>query len=140
MIPVDVKRAAFRQLYANACTAASQTLQAALASAIAAPLAATLAGKQVIEAQGDGVVTKYQLPLAATGAQSSEIAIMWGQIQDLYDLSLTSTTAVPPGGGCAAETGPLPSANGAAIYTWIMGQLTVYRAFQDDFSLPNIRI
>ena len=29
---------------------------------------------------------------------------------------------------------------GAAIYAWMMQQLTVVRSFQTDHSLPNIRI
>ena len=134
-VSVDVKRAAFRQLYASAVTQ-NQTLQAALAAAIAPSLAAALTGKQVVEAEAQGVVTKYQLP-AALSAQTPDVASMWGQLQDLYDRSLLPTTNNPPGGGCAAESGSTPS---AAIYAWIMGQLTIYRSFQEDFSLPNVRI
>ena len=139
MLPVAVKRAAFRQLYSSAVAQANTTLQGALATAIMASLAATLSGKQVIEASAEGAGTKYQLP-PGLGTQTSDVAVMWGQLQDLYDKSQVSTTAVPPGGGLAAETGNLPSAAGAAIYAWMMQQLTVVRSFQTDHSLPNIRI
>ena len=138
-VTVDVKRAAFRQLYSSAVAQANTTLQGALAAAAAPALAATLAGKQVIEAQAEGVVTKYQLP-TGLASQTPDVAAMWGQLQDLYDRALVPTTSVPPGGGCAAETTNLPHAGGAAIYTWMMQQLTVIRSFGVDHSWPNIRI
>ncbi len=134
-VSVDVKRAAFRQLYASALAAANTTLQGALATAIAPSLAATLAGKQVIEAQADGVVTKYQLP-PGLASQTPDMVAMWGQLQDLYDKAL----APAPGGALAAETTNLPHAEGAAIYAWMMGQLNIVRSFSTDHSWPNIRI
>lgn len=138
-VTVDVKRGAFRQLYSSAVAQANTTLQGALATAIAPSLAATLAGKQVVEAQSDGVVTKYQLP-TGLGSQTPDVAAMWSQLQDLYDRALQPITSVPPGGGCAAEDHALPDPKGAAIYTWMMQQLTVVRAFGTDHSWPNIRI
>ncbi len=135
-VPVDVRRAAFRQLYTSA-QAQGVTIQAALATAIAPSLAATLAGKQVIEAYASGTITKYALPPGLNGPQSADVAAMWSQIQDLYDLALTPVTNTPPGGGCTAETGSTPS---ATIYAWIMSQLEVVRSFSIDHSWPNIRI
>lgn len=134
-VTVDVKRAAFRQLYSSAVTSANTTLAGALATAIAPSLAATLAGKQLIEAQADGVVTKYQLPPSLISS-SPDVAAMWGQLQDMYDLAL----APAPGGALTAETDPLPHANGAAIYAWMMARLKPIRAFSADHSWPNIRI
>lgn len=130
-VTVDVKRAAFRQLYSSAVTQANTTLQGALATAIAPSLAATLAGKQVIEAQAEGVVTKYQLPSTLVGG-SPDLAAMWGQLQDLYDLALA-----PEGGALAAETANLPHAKGEAIYAWMMARLKPIRAFASDHS--NLR-
>ena len=129
-VSVDVKRAAFRQLYSSAVTAANTTLLAALATAIAPSLAAALAGKQVVEAQAQGVVTKYQLP-AALAAQTEDMAAMWGQLQDLYDAAIAS--------GLTAESQNLPHADGAAIYAYMMAQLVVVRAFSADHSQPNFR-
>ena len=137
-VSVDVKRAAFRQLYSSAVAQANSTLQGALATAIAPSLAAALAGKQVIEAQADGVVTKYQLPVGL-GGQSVDMAQMWGQLQDLYDRAIAPTSSVPPGGGLAAETDNLPHVEGAAIYAWMMGQMSLVRAFSTDHSNPNLR-
>ena len=134
-VTVDVKRAAFRQLYSSAVTQANTTLAGALAAAIAPALATTLAGKQVIEAQANGVVTKYQLPSGLTSS-TPDIAAMWGQLQDLYDLA----TAPAPGGALTSESANLPHTNGAAIYSWMMGRLKVVRSFSTDHSWPNIRI
>lgn len=132
---VDVKRAAFRQLYSSAVAQAT-TIQEALAAAIAPSLAAALAGKQLIEAQSGGTVTRYQLP-AELAAQTPDVAAMWGQLQDLYDRALMPAASVPPGGGCSAETAGAPS---AAIYAWMMGQLTVVRSAGTDHTWANIRI
>jgi hypothetical protein len=133
-VTVDVKRAAFRQLYSSAVTQANTTLQGALATAIAAPLAATLAGKQVIEAQAEGVVTKYQLPSTLVGG-SPDLVAMWGQLQDLYDLAL----APSPGGALDAESANLPHAKGAAIYAWMLAHLKPVRAFAADHTNPGFR-
>lgn len=135
-VSVDLKRLAFRQLYASA-KAQSQTLGAALAAAVAPSLAAALAGKQVIEAQADGVVTKYQLP-PSLSASTPDVAAMWGQLYDLYDLATQPVTSVPPGGGITAEedTDTAPS---AAIYAWILGRLKVVRSFSTDHSASNLR-
>lgn len=133
-VNVDVKRAAFRQLYSSAVTQSTTTLQGALAVAIAPSLAASLAGKQIVEAQANGVVTKYQLP-SELHSSSPDVAAMWGQIQDLYDKALSPA----PGGALTTEIANLPHANGAAIYAWIMGQLKVVRSFSTDHSWANIR-
>lgn len=133
MVPLDLQRAAFRQLYSSAVTQ-GVTIQTALATAAAPALAAALAGKQVVEAQADGIVTKYQLPPGLT-SQSADVAAMWGRLQDLYDLALQPTTSIPPGGGCSAET----TTASAAIYAWIMGRLQVIRAFSTDHSNGLIR-
>jgi hypothetical protein len=139
-VPVDVKRAAFRQLFSSA-VAQGVTIQSSLATAIAPSLAASLAGKQVIEAQAQGVVTKYMLP-PGLSSQSPDVAAMWGQLQDLYDQALVPTTSVPPGGGCAAEVAGAPgtaNATSTAIYNWMLGQLKVVRSFATDHTLSRFK-
>jgi hypothetical protein len=135
---VEVTRLVLRSVYANANGVS--TLLVALNTAALATAPAVLAGKQVIEAQAVGVVTKYQFPAGAAGLQLQDVAAMWSRLLDLYDRALVATTVSPPGGGLAAESANIPDAKGVAIYNWMMGQLTVIRSFSMDHSWPQIRI
>ena len=137
-VPVTVKRLALRQLYAATVVAANSQLGAALLAASGPSYNAAMAGKQVVEAQAEGVVTKYQLP-ALSGVQSDQVASMWSELLDLYDLAQQPVTAIPPGGALPAETANLPDAKGAAIFNWMLGRLVVIRSFTSDHSNPGIR-
>ncbi len=117
-------------MYAGA-VAAPTTLTATLNAAAFASSPQVLAGKQVVEAQANGIATRYQFPVGMYALQAQDVAAMWSRLLDLYDQSQVSTTNVPPGGGLAPEAGPGPS---SAIYQWMLGQLQVIRAFSTDFS------
>jgi hypothetical protein len=137
-VPVTVKRLALRQLYAATVTAANSQLGAALLAAAGPSYNAAMAGKQVVEAQAEGVVTKYQLP-PGLGVQSDQVASMWSELLDLYDLAQQPTTSIPPGAGLPAETANLPDAKGLAIYNWMLGRLAVIRSFSTDHGNPALR-
>lgn len=95
----------------------------------------TLSGKVLIEAQADGVVSRYSLPAGAGALQPQEVAAMLSRLLDLYDLALLPTTGTPPGGGLTAGIG----ANDAAIRAWMLGQLQIVRRHGADFSTAGIR-
>lgn len=95
----------------------------------------TLSGKILIEAQADGVMSRYSLPQGASALQPQEVTAMLSELLDLYDRAVSSTTAQPPGGGLTGGVG----ANDAAIRAWMLEQLqSVYR-HGVDFSYPGTR-
>lgn len=70
---------------ANDAATASATLGATLKAVAFGSVSAVVSGKDVIEVQAEGVVTKFQIPTGGSALQASDVTEMLSRLLDLYD-------------------------------------------------------
>lgn len=114
-------RLVLRKLAADAATA-STLLLTTLKAAAFGTVTQTLSGKIVVEAQADGVITKYQLPIGDAALQPQEVAAMLSGLLDLYDRIIAT--------GLTAGVG----ANDTAIVSAMLAEIYPIREVKNNYS------
>ena len=133
----EITRLVLRKLAGDA-VAASATLTSVLNAAAFGTVSQTLSGKVVIEAQGAGTITRYELPTGRSALIPQEVSAMLSRLLDLYDRAVTPTSTMLQNGWGGGLTGGV-GANDAAILQWMLAQLAPIYAYSPDFSAPALR-
>lgn len=126
-----VAQLVLRQAYSQVTGGA--TLLSVLQAMAFGAVTKTLTGKVLVEAQAAGIVTKYQLETGAVATTPTDITEIGAWLLNLYDRAVAPTTQLFPLGYGQALSGD------AAVYSWMLAQLQVVKAFSADFTSPGLR-